>query len=74
MALKQSSLHSIEISPYPHFLTYETLEQFDLILIFGVPLNRSAAEIVIRKSKMLLRHGGQAWIFDPVNYYACIDI
>lgn len=74
MALKQSSLHSIEISPYPHFLTYETLEQFDLILIFGVPLNRSAAEIVIRKSKMLLRHGGQACIFDPVNNYICIDI
>ena len=67
MAMKQSSLHSIEISPYPHFLTYETLERFDLILIFGLPLNRSAAEIVIRKCKMLLRSGGQGCIFDAVE-------
>ena len=59
-------MHGIEISPYPHFLTFETMERYDIILLFGVPLNRSAAEIVIRKSKMLLRPGGQACIFDPV--------
>ena len=44
------------------------MERYDIILLFGVPLNRSAAEIVIRKSKMLLRPGGQACIFDPVFF------
>lgn len=65
--MKQSSLHGIEISPYPHFLTYETLERFDLILVFGLPVNRNVANIVVRKSKMLLRPGGQVCIFDPVS-------
>lgn len=60
------------MSPYPHFLTYETLEMFDLIFVFGLPLNRSAAEVVIRKSKSLLRHGGQVLLFHSVRIFLII--
>ena len=55
------------MSPFPHFFTYETLERFDLVIVFGMPLNRDAAELVIRKSKSLLRPGGQALLLNAVH-------
>ena len=70
---KKSSVQAIEISPYPHFLTYDTMEQFDLVLVFGLPLNRDAAEIVIHKSKSLIRHGGQVLLLNCVCILSLVD-
>ena len=70
---KKSSVQAIEISPYPHFLTYDTMEQFDLVFVFGLPLNRDAAEVVIQKSKSLIRHGGQVLLLNCVYTLELVD-
>ena len=49
------------------------MEQFDLVLVFGLPLNRDAAEVVIHKSKSLIRHGGQVLLLNCVCTVALAD-
>ena len=60
------AVYNVELSPYPHFLTYDSQEKFDLVFVFDVPLNANACETIIRKSKSFLRVGGQVCLFSAV--------
>ena len=62
----KSAVYNVELSPYPHFLTYDSQEKFDLVFVFDVPLNANACETIIRKSKSFLRVGGQVCLFSAV--------
>lgn len=63
--IRHSPIQSIEVSPYPSYITLDTTEKFDLIVLFGLPTNHDLCDYLIRKTKLLLREGGISLIMVP---------